>query len=49
MLVKVSDVFPWLLPMVNLGQVRQPLSGVATECVGRGLGCVVVVCEFKAK
>ena len=45
MLAKVSDVFQWLM----YGQVRQPLSGVATECAGRGLGCVVVVCEFKAK
>ena len=31
MLVKVYDVFPWL---------------IATECAGRGLGCVVVVSEF---
>ena len=31
MLVKVYDVFPWL---------------IATECAGRGLGCVVVVSKF---
>ena len=36
-------------PMVNVGAGEAAMSGVATERAGRGLGCVVVVCEFKAK
>ena len=35
--------------MVNVGAGEAAMSGVATERAGRGLGCVVVVCEFKAK
>ena len=41
MLVKVYDDFPWLM---YLGEAA--MSGIATECAGRGLGCVVVVSEF---
>ena len=33
--------------MVNVWAGEAAMSGVATECAGRGLaGCAVVVCEF---
>ena len=41
MLVKVYDDFPWLM---YLGEAA--MSGIATECAGRGLGWVVVVSKF---
>ena len=34
-------------PMINVWAGEEAMSGVATECAGRGLGCVVVVCEFR--
>ena len=44
-LVKVYDVFPWLM----YGQVRHAaMSGVATECAGGKLWIFVVVCEFRS-
>ena len=34
--------------MVNVWAGEAAMSGVATECAGRGLaGCAVVVCEFR--
>ena len=32
--------------MVNVWPGEAAMSGIATECAGRGLGCVVVVSEF---
>ena len=32
--------------MVNVWAGEAAMFGIATECAGRGLGCVVVVSEF---
>ena len=33
--------------MVNVWPGEAAMSGIATECAGRGLGCAVVVSEFQ--
>ena len=36
----------WCFSMVNVWAGEAAISGIATECAGRGLGCVVVVSGF---
>ena len=35
-----------MFAMVNVWAGEAAMSGIATECANRGLGCVVIVCEF---